>query len=543
VPDGAICPALAQRGRLLHHRGSNVERIMRRVAAFFLVFPLLAGAAFAATLPGAAFAATLRIGLNEDPDALDPARGGSFVGRVVFAAVCDKLIDTDGQNNFVPQLAASWSWSADNLALTVALRDGVTFHDGQAMDADAVKANLERYRSAPESLRKGELKPVGSVTVVDPHTVRLHLAQPYAPLVAVLADRAGMMISPRMISPGIISPGIISPGALGRDVTPDLPCAGPFRLTERVAQDRIVVERFPGYWNADAVRLDRIVYQPIPDTTVRLVNLQAGQLDMVERLGPTDVAAVKQNPRLRLISQTALAYYTLGINLAADTPLKDPRVREALEAAIDRTVINDVVMDGQFIPSNQFEAPGSRYWNSDHPLPPHDPGRARALLQQAGMERPSFSLTVGNSPVEQQVGQVIQSLAGEAGFDIRLRAMEANALVAAGKAGDYHAMVVIWSGRPDPDGNVAIWLACDGFLNWGRYCNPTFDDLLARARGVTDVVQRQALYRQLVDVYLADRPHIVLYHAKWLWALSDKVSGFVPTPDGMIRPQGMVIAP
>ena len=110
-------------------------------------------------------------------------------------------------------------------------------------------------------------------------------------------------------------------------------------------------------------------------------------------------------------------------------------------------------------------------------------------------------------------------------------------------SGNYQATIVIWSGRPDPDGNVAIWLACDGFLNWGKYCNPKFDDLLARARGVTDVAQRQALYRQLVDVYLADRPHIVLYHAKWLWALSDKVSGFTPTPDGMIRPQGMTLAP
>jgi peptide/nickel transport system substrate-binding protein len=488
------------------------------------------GAAWLAALllAGAAQAGTLRIGLNEDPDALDPARGGSFVGRVVFAAVCDKLVDIDAQNSFAPKLATAWAWSADNLVLTVTLREGVKFHDGQAMDADAVKANLERYRGAPESLRKGELKPVSSVEVVDPHTVRLHLSQPYAPLVAVLADRAGMMISPKV---------------LGRDVTPDLPCAGPFKLTERVAQDRIVVDRFAGYWNADAVKLDRIVYHPQPDTTVRLVNLQAGQLDMVERLGPTDVATVKNNAKLRLISQTALAYYSMNINLAADSPLKDPRVRAALEAAIDRDVLNQVVFDGQFIPSNQFEAPGSRYWNPDHPVPPRDVAKAKALLKDAGVEHAGFMLLIGNSPVEQQVGQVVQSMAADAGFDVKLQTAEANALVAAGRSGNYQATIVIWSGRPDPDGNVAIWLACDGFLNWGKYCNPKFDDLLARARGVTDVAQRQVLYRQLVDVYLADRPHIVLYHAKWLWALSGKVSGFTPTPDGMIRPQGMTLAP
>jgi peptide/nickel transport system substrate-binding protein len=471
---------------------------MRCVGAACLGLLLLSGAAHAS--------GTLRIGLNEDPDALDPARGGSFVGRVVFAAVCDKLIDTDAQNNFVPQLATAWTWSPDNLALTVTLRDGVKFQDGEAMTADAVKANLERYRSAPESLRKGELKPVSSVEIVDLHTVQLHLTQPYAPLVAVLADRAGMMISPK---------------ALGRDVTSDLPCAGPFKLTERVAQDRIVVDRFPGYWNAPAIKLDRIVYQPIPDTTVRLVNLQARQLDMVERLGPTDVATVRRDPKLKLISQAALAYYSMSINLAApDSPLKDARVRAALEAAIDRDALNQVVFDGQFIPSNQFEAPGSRYWDPDHPVPARDLANAKSLLKQAGQEHPVFSLLIGNSPVEQQVGQVIQSMADEAGFDVKLQSAEANALVAAGRAGNYQATIVIWSGRPDPDGNVAIWLACDGFLNWGKYCNPKFDDLLARARGVTDVAQRQALYRQLVDIYVADRPQLVLYHAKWLWALS-----------------------
>src|SRR3954452_2641786 len=121
---------------------------------------------------GASAAATLRIGLNEDPDALDPARGGSFVGRLVFAAVCDKLVDTDNNNEFIPALANTWTWSPDNLALTLTLREGVTFHDGERFDAEAARVNLERYRTAPESLRKGELKPVSSVEVVDPKTIR-----------------------------------------------------------------------------------------------------------------------------------------------------------------------------------------------------------------------------------------------------------------------------------------------------------------------------------------------------------------------------------
>ncbi len=501
---------------------------MHRAFPFKSILP---GILLLAMVPALA-AGTLRIGLNEDPDALDPARSGSFVGRVVFAATCDKLIDLDAADNFVPQLATAWQWAPDNLALTLTLRDGVRFQDGETLDAEAVRANLERYRTAPESLRKGELGPLTAVEVIDPHTVRLHLARPYAPLVAVLSDRAGMILAPRAMA------------RLGPNIANELPCAGPFKLTERVAQDRIVVDRFPGYWNAPAIKLDRIVYQPIPDTTVRLVNLQAGRLDMVERLGPTDVPKVTADPHLRLISTPALAYYTLSINLAADDPLAhNPDVRAALEASIDRAALNQVVMDGQFIPSNQFEAPGSRYWNPQRPVPARDLAKAKALLAAAKIQHPAFTLLTGNTPVEVQVGEVIQAMAGEAGFDIKLQAMEANAQIAAGKTGTYDAMLVLWSGRVDPDGNVAIWLACNGFLNWGKYCNAKFDDVLTKARGVTDVAQRQALYRQLSDIYLADRPHIVLYHVKWLWGISDKVSGFTPTPDGMIRPQGIGIVP
>ena len=484
------------------------------------------------TMPAIVQAAgTLRIGLNEDPDALDPARGGSFVGRLVFAAVCDKLVDTNQDNAFIPQLATAWSWSADNLALTLTLREGVTFHDGEPFDAEAARVNLERYRLAPESLRKGELKPVTAVEVVDPKTIRLRMAQPYAPLVAALSDRAGMMISPKAMA------------RLGDKLANELPCAGPFKLTERVAQDRIVVDRFAGYWDAAAIKIDRVIYQPIPDTTVRLVNLKAGQLDMIERIGPTDAAAVKANPKLRLIAQPGLAYYTLGLNLAEGSPLRDPLVREALEASIDRDVLNQVVMDGQFIPSNQFEAPGSRFYNAARPVPRRDLSKAKALLAKSGVPHPSFAITVGNQPVESQAAQVIQSMANEAGFEVKLRAMEANALIAAGKAADYHALLVIWSGRVDPDGNVSIWLAKDGFLNWGKYDNPKFDDLLTRARGVTDVAARQTLYRDLSEVYLADRPHLVLYHLKWLWGVSDKVTGFVPMPDGLIRLRGVAVAP
>jgi peptide/nickel transport system substrate-binding protein len=315
-------------------------RLWRLIVAFVLV-----GASAQA-------AGTLRVGMQDDPDALDPALGGTFAGRIVFASLCDKLIELNDKLQFVPQLATAWTWSADSLTLTLTLRDGVPFQDGEKLDADAVKANLERYRSAPYSVRRSELKPVTSVEVVDPKTVRLVLSQPYAPLIAVLSDRAGMMAAPKVIE------------QLGKDFFTHPVCAGPFSFVERVAQDHITLQRFPGYWNAGAIHLDRIEFHPIADSSVRLVDVQAGQLDMAEEIAPTDAAKVQQDARLRLMKTTALGYEGMMINLGNGTGAnadlaRDPRVREAFEASIDRGVINQVAASDLFVPDNQSELPTS----------------------------------------------------------------------------------------------------------------------------------------------------------------------------------------
>jgi peptide/nickel transport system substrate-binding protein len=228
----------------------------------------------------------------------------------------------------------------------------------------------------------------------------------------------------------------------------------------------------------------------------------------------------------------------------ADNPLaKDQRVREAFELAIDRKVLNEVVFEGEFVPSNQFEAPGTRYWDKAHPAPARDVDKARKLLATAGLPHPAFTLTTPNNTTDMQVAQILQAMSGEAGFEMKIQATEAATMVANNNTGHYQAALAIWSGRPDPDGNIAIWIACDGFLNWGKYCDPELDRLLSAARTTSDAAERAQLYAKVADIYLAARPELVLYHFKWLWGVSRKVTGFVPNPDGLIRLAGMKIAP
>jgi peptide/nickel transport system substrate-binding protein len=345
-----------------------------------------------------------------------------------------------------------------------------------------------------------------------------------------------MMVSPKAIAD------------LGDKLSSNLVCAGPYKFVERVAQDRVVLEKFDRYWNAGAIKIDRVTYVSVPDGAVRLANLKAGGLEIAERIAATDLDAVRGDPRLKLVESPSLAYYNLFINLNAGeraaTPLgKNPKVREALEAAIDRGVINQVVFNGEYIAGNQPVPPGSTFYARDFPVPPRDLAEAKRLLAEAGVPHPAFTLLSANAPIDLRVAEVIQSMAAEAGFDIKIQANEANTLVAAASKGDFEATIVIWSGRPDPDGNISIWLACDGFLNWGKYCDPKLDGLLAKARQSTVVGERQALYAEAAAIYLAARPHIFLYHLKWLWGTTAKLDGFTPFPDGIIRLQGMTLRP
>src|SRR5262249_2989455 len=168
---------------------------------------------------------TLRIGLAEDPDILDPTLARTYVGRIVFASFCDKLFDIDEKLNVVPQLALSHETSADGKAVTIKLRPGVKFHDGEPLDAEAAKYSLERHLTMQGSFRKPEIAALDHVEVVDPLTIRMVLKNPFSPLISQLTDRSGMMVSPKAAK------------AAGDKFGLNPVCAGPYKFVERVQQD------------------------------------------------------------------------------------------------------------------------------------------------------------------------------------------------------------------------------------------------------------------------------------------------------------------
>ena len=492
---------------------------------------LLAAAAIVLSLPAAA--QHLRIGLAEDPDILDPTLSRTFVGRIVYAGLCDKLFDIDARLNIVPQLATGYTWDSPTV-LTLKLREGVTFHDGEKMDAEAVRYSLNRHLTMQGSFRRSEINAISQIEVVDPLTVRVTLKSPFVPFVSQLADRAGMIVSPKAAE------------AAGNQFGNKPVCAGPMRFVERVAQDRIVLEKFDGYWNAANIHVQRVTYRPIPDGTVRLANLRAGALDLIERAEATDVEDIRKDPALRLSTSEWLGYQSIQFNInngpRADTPLgRDARVRAAFDAAIDREALIQVVYNGLWTANAQYVSPASPFYAQAIKPPTRDLALAQRLLREAGVTAPVVvNLTVPNSPDARQAGEVIQAMTREAGFDVRIQAMEFASSLQAAQRGDFEAYFIGWSGRVDPDGNIYTFVHSSGAQNDGKYSSPEVDRLLEATRTEADMEKRKELYAQLTRILVQqDRPRLYLWSRKNLVAHTAKLSGFTDIPDGLIRLQGI----
>ncbi|WP_437613972.1 ABC transporter substrate-binding protein [Erwinia sp. V71] len=478
---------------------------------------------------------TLRIGLGADPDMLDPHLARTYYGRFVFAALCDRLVDVDEHLKVIPGLATDWAWSDEGKTLTMNLRQGVTFHDGEKFDAQAVKFNIERALTLPGSLRKSEISSISSVDVTAPYQVVFHLKTADAALLSQLTDRAGAMMSPK--------------AAAKADFVTHPVCSGPYQFDSRVQQDRIVLTRFANYWNKAAYHFDKVVFLPIPDASVRLANLRSGDLDLTEGIAASDVKTVTADPRLSLSKVTGLGYQAINFNIANDnidrnSPLaKDARVREAFSLAIDRDALNQVAFEGLYTPANQAFSPVSPY-HVKLPVAARDVEKAKALLAAAGVKTPlNVTLLVTNNPTAQQVGQVIQAMVGEAGFNVNLQMSEFASLLDRQQRGDFQMSLSGWSGRPDPDGSIYSFINSKGTLNDGHYSNPQVDEWLTAARQTNDPAARQALYDKVVAQLQSDMPIAYLYFEPRIFGMSKKLEGFKAWPDGLVRLAGVKMAP
>ncbi|MDQ0338533.1 peptide/nickel transport system substrate-binding protein [Caldalkalibacillus uzonensis] len=465
---------------------------------------------------------TLVVGLDDDPPQLDPHFSTAAVDRQVYQNLYDKLVDIDEQLNFVPQLAEDWEISDDGTVYTFYLRQGVTFHDGTPFNAEAVKFNIERMMDPNNgSPRAAELQSIDTIEVIDEHTLEVHLKEPFSPFLAVLSDRAGMMVSPTAIE------------EKGEDFRNSPVGTGPFKFVERVRQDRLVLERNEDYWG-EQPQLEKIIYRPYSDENVRLTNLLSGELDIINKVPPKDVERLRNESGIVLSESGALGFQGLYLN-NKDFPFNVKELRNALDLVIDREAIVNVALRDAAIPSAGAIPPGSWAYDESIQVKERDVEAAKRLMAEAGYpDGFSFTLKINPRPVEEQIGQMIQSMAAEAGIDVELEIVEFGTLIDQLDNFEFEAARLGWSGRVDPDGNMHPLLHSNGSINYG-YSNPEMDELLDRARAETDPEVRKELYRQAAELAQEESPYIFIYHELDFTAYKDNLKGFRHLPDTMMR--------
>jgi peptide/nickel transport system substrate-binding protein len=479
---------------------------------------------------------SITVGLAGAPDALDPTTGSTFVGRTVFANMCQKLYDINAQTTIVPQLAASLPVITDGgLTYTIQLRPGLKFNDGTPFNAAAVQTTLMHYITDPQSVRAAELKGLTSVSVSGPNTVVLHLSAPFAPLTSVLADRSGMILSPTQLK------------KLGSKFAQDPVCVGPYEFSSRPSLDTIILKKSPYYYGAAHVHLAQITFEVITDPSTEAADLQSGQIQVADEVTPQNVQTLKNGANTTVESQSSLGYSGLDINTGnvsgslkpygtANNPFAThPTLREALELSLNRTQLNQVAFEGLYTPGCTPIPPTSP-WAVNVPCPAQNIAQAKQLIAATGLKTPiHVSLMVTNDPLDLQIGSIIQSMAGQAGFAVSLQPLEFTTTLTRAAAGQFELYTVGWSGRVDPDQNMfSDWYPGAG-LNYTGAQYPALDKLLLEARAATSTPQRQQLYTQAVQLMHTELNIIYLYYPKFFLGLSKNVTGVRFLPDSLIR--------
>ncbi|ASS74141.1 peptide ABC transporter substrate-binding protein [Tumebacillus algifaecis] len=465
---------------------------------------------------------TLSISLDSDPPKLDPFSSTALVDRMVFQSIFDKLVDLDEKGDIIPMLAEKWDVSPDQKSYTFTLKQGVKFHDGTDFNAEAVKFNFERNMDKASN-RKNELNSVEKVTVSDPYTVKVDLSQPYAPFLSVLTDRAGMMVSPAGVE------------KYGEDFLNHPIGTGPFVYKERQKGSSITLEKNANYWQKGLPYLDKVEYKIMNDANVALMNLKSGQVDITNKFPFKEIENAKNDTKISVINESGQGYQGLHLN-TTKAPFDVKELRQAVDLLIDRDAIVKVVLSGAGSPAHSpFAKSQFAYGDSDKSEQPNV-DKAKELLKKAGKESGfTFTLKIGTSPTNQQVGQMIQNMMKPAGITVNLEKVEFGTMLEQAKTANYEAVAIGWSGRPDPDLNIYDFAVTGSSNNYPRYSNKEVDRILGEARVEGDQAKRKAKYDEAMRILNDEVPYIYFYHDHNVFGLSNSVEGFTYVPDGLIR--------
>ncbi|HEU4841679.1 MAG TPA: ABC transporter substrate-binding protein, partial [Ilumatobacteraceae bacterium] len=417
---------------------------------------------------------------------LDPHRASISQDATTLFPVYDRLVHLSPTGDLIPGLAESWEFSDDGLTLTLHVRPDVTFHDGAALDAEAVKANLDRGKSIEGSSVATDLAAMESVTVVDPMTVEVTLSTPNVAIIGSFADRAGVIVSPQALADGV-------------DLDANMVGAGPYKMLSHVHGDSTKYERNDDYWDQEHLApVKNLEIKVIADNVARLNAIRTGQISATT-ISASQTPEVEGNEDLRLMYNTELAYTYIVQNRARGGQ-DDLRVRQAMLHALDREAICESLLAGKCELTDQPFPPGYFAYNEDIPdvLYPYDPEKAKELMAEAGVTSLSLSMLIpAGLPTFPEIAEIIQAQWAEIGITIDIRPTDPTSLgelMFAQEQAD--TMLAGWGGRPDPAMTFIQRAGPDAFANPGGLTTPEMEELIAQATSIADPEERAAALKE-----------------------------------------------
>ncbi|MGQ4274634.1 ABC transporter substrate-binding protein [Terrihabitans sp. B22-R8] len=431
----------------------------------------------------------LKVAAPFNPSTLDPVTGGTGSDHMLLYPIFDTLVDFEPATLTArPGLATAWTFT-DPKTLTMTLREGVLFHDGTPFNAEAAKANLDRAKSDPRSSVRGDLQTVTSVDVTGPHEITIRLSQPDTALPLILADRAGMMSSPKAVEES----------GQGYDRKPV--GTGPFKFERWNDNDVVVLTKNENYWQSGLPHLDGITYRIITDLNTALRSIIAGENHFSYRLNPQQkLVADRMKGKVIVSSTPTIADYHLLFNYGRK-PLNDVRVRQAINYAIDRSNFNELALLGLGVPAQTMLPPG--YWAHDESLNDfytHDPDKAKGLLKEAGFESGVDIQFFGYSDqASQQRHEIIIEQLRKSGIRAQMTVgSSADMYQRFMVRGEGDMLLALWTGRPDPSQPFALVYGENGFNNSGKVPPPP--EMAAaqiESQSSTDQAARKAAFSKL----------------------------------------------
>jgi ABC-type transport system substrate-binding protein len=464
------------------------------------------------------------IGVGEEPTTLDPANGLSGGDIHFLYTVYDRLLDFDPATlEPRPMLAESLEWADENRTLVLKLRQGVTFHDGEPFNAEAVKTSIEFYQS---SGKQADLNPVTEVEVVDEFTIALHVDRPYSVLTSLLMDRGGMIISPKAIAEfGVEGVGRNPAGT------------GPFRVVSWAAGDNLALERFPDYWNPERIKLDGLEYRIIKNQTTVVSALMAGQVDYVMSIDPVNLPVIRRNPNLQVMTQPTIASVVIAVNTNLE-PVSSKLVRQAFSYGIDREALARIAYGGEVeaLPASLLVPPS--YWPSTPELDGHytyDPVKAKQLVTEAGypdgVEVAICANANSGSPAPgAKLVDMMREQLRPAGITLNGEMLATGAACIELYNGQQAIMLNLagWSGRPSP-----IMTYQQTFTSYAAYhvSKEPFDGVDAaveRLLATSDPAEQEKIFDELNAMWVDNVPWVSLYFQPRVFAQSSQLAGELP---------------